>query len=131
MFCATVAIVAMSATAADRPMEASDRPQAPSPSRKLWRWSLVAYGTANVLDVVSSTGPHYGHETNSFLAKSDGTFHTQRAMAVKTGVFAAIGISQYLIIQKWPQLTRLFTIVNFGWSAGETGIAIHNFRSKK
>jgi len=99
--------------------------------RNLWKWSLVAYGTANVLDTVSSIGPHYGHETNSDLANSNGNFQTRKAIAVKSSVFAATGIAEYLIIRKWPQLTKLFSVINFGWSGAETGVAAHNFTLRK
>ena len=111
-----------------------DEPAKPGPSplgHTLWKWSLVAYGTANALDVASSVGPHYGHETNSLLTNSTGTFDVGRAIAVKGSAFAATGIAEYLIIRKWPQLTKLFSVVNFGWTAGEAGVAAHNFTLRK
>ena len=111
-----------------------DEPAKAGPSplvHTLWKWSLVAYGTANALDVASSVGPHYGHETNSLLTNSTGNFDAGRAIAVKGSVFAATGIAEYLIIRKWPQLTKLFSIVNFGWTAGEAGVAAHNFTLRK
>jgi hypothetical protein len=99
--------------------------------RTLWKWSLAAYGTANTLDTVSSIGPHYGHETNSLLADSNGNFDVRKAVAVKGGVFAVTGIAEYLIIRKWPQLTKVFSVVNFGWSGAETGVVAHNFKLRK
>jgi hypothetical protein len=103
----------------------------PLEGRRLWKWSLAAYGTANVLDVTSSVGSHYGRETNSLLTDANGNFHTAKAIVIKSGVFAATGIAEYLIIRKWPQLTKLFSVVNFGWAAAETGVAAHNFTLRK
>jgi hypothetical protein len=113
----------------DRAVDAVDKPT--SPKRNLWKWSSVAYGTANVLDVVSSVGSHYGRETNSLLTDANGNFHTGRAIAVKSSVFGATVIAEYLIMRKWPQLTKLFAVVNFGWSAAEAGVAAHNFTLRK
>ena len=121
----------------DRPgcrSRAMDGPAKPGPSppgHTLWKWSLVVYGTANAIDVASSIGPHYGHETNSLLTNSTGNFDAGRAIAVKGSVFAATGIAEYLIIRKWPQLTKLFSVVNFGWTAGEAGVAARNFTLRK
>ena len=102
-----------------------------SSSRALWKWSLVAYGSANALDVWSSTGPHNGREMNFLLAGPNGSFDTGKAVVVKGGVLAATGIVQYLLIRKYPRLTKVFSTVNFGWSAAETGVAAHNFAIRK
>jgi hypothetical protein len=125
----TMALLTAYAIAGDGTVD-SDTKLMPA-KRNLWKWSLVAYGTANVLDTVSSIGPHYGHETNSHLTNSNGNFQTSKAIAVKSSVFAATGVAEYLIIRKWPQFTKLFSIINFGWSGAETGVAAHNFTLKK
>ena len=127
----TVALITASAIADDRDVDEPAKPGPSPPAHTLWKWSLVAYGTANALDVVSSVGPHYGHETNSLLTNSSGNFDAGKAIAVKGNVFAATGIAEYLIIRKWPQLTKLFSVVNFGWSAAEAGVAAHNFTLRK
>ena len=118
--------------------QVGDEPAKPASSlpertsgRTLWKWSLVAYGTANALDIASSVGPHYGHETNSVFRDSTGNFEVGKAIAVKGSVLAATGIAEYLIIRKWPQLTKVFSIVNFGWTGAETGVAVHNFSLRK
>ena len=92
---------------------------------------MAAYTTANTLDVVSSVGPHYGHETNPLLANSTGDFHVGKAVAVKGSVLAVTGIAEYLVIRKFPQLTKLFSVVNFGWAGAETSLAAHNFRLRR
>src|SRR5215469_7965805 len=121
------ALLTASAIAAEPAVETPAKPASSPQQRNLWKWSLVAYGTANGLDFVSSTGRHYGRETNSFLTNANGNFDTGKAIAVKGCVFAATGMVEYLSIRKWPQLTKFFSIVNFGWSASETAIATHNF----
>jgi hypothetical protein len=115
-----------SATAGDPVVDESVKPASSQPRRILWKWSLVAYGAANALDIASSVGPHYGHETNFLLTDSTGKFEVSKAIAVKGSVFAATGIAEYLIIRKWPQVTKVFSIVNFGWAGAETGVAAHN-----
>jgi hypothetical protein len=126
-----LAFSAAPAIADDRTVP-TDQDLAPkSAGRNLWKWSLVTYATASVVDAISSVGPHYGHETNSFLADSNGNFRTGKAVAFKSGVFAGTGIAEYLIIRKWPQSTKFFSIVNFGWSAAELGVASHNFKLRK
>lgn len=102
-----------------------------SSGRALWKWSLAAYGAANALDIISSTGLHNGHETNSLLTNSTGNFDVGKAIAVKGGVFAGTAVAEYLLIRKWPRLIKLFSVVNFGWSAAETGVAAHNFTLRK
>ena len=126
-----LALSAASAIADDQAVLTHAKPVPASKGRTLWKWSLVTYATANAVDVVSSVGPHYGHEANSFLADSNRNFRTGRAIAVKSGVFAGAGIAEYLIIRKWPQFTKIFSIVNFGWSAAELGVATHNFRLRQ
>lgn len=108
-----------------------DQPVTKAPGSVLWKWSLASYATGNALDVISSVGPHYGRETNSFLADRNGNIRVGKAIAAKSGAFAAIGVAQYLILRKWPSLTRFFTVVNFGWGGAESALAVHNFSLRK
>ena len=124
-------VLTTSALASDEAVTPDLKPAPTAAGRNLWKWSLVAYGTANVLDVASSVGPHYGRETNALLADSYGNIHVGKAVGVKSGVVAATAIAEYLAIRKWPKLTKVFTVVNFGWSAAETGVATHNFMLRK
>jgi hypothetical protein len=128
---ATVVLITVSAIAGDRSIDEPAKPAQNPPGRTLWKWSLAAYTTANALDVASSLGPHYGRETNALLTNSTGEFHAGKAIAVKGSVLAVTGIAEYLIIRKWPQLTKAFSIVNFGWAGAESGIAAHNFRLRR
>jgi|SRR5215472_13825706 len=129
----TLADAGSSIKAAKTPPTSSEAVKsAPTSSgRALWKWSLAAYGTANALDIISSTGPHNGHETNSLLTNSTGNFDVGKAIAVKGGVFAGAAVAEYLLLRKWPQLTKVFSIVNFGWSAAETGVAADNVTLRK
>ena len=128
---AIVALFAASAVAGERHLTTDDKLAPKASGRALWKWSLVAYGSANALDVWSSSGPHNGREMNSFLSNSNASFNTGKAVAVQGGVFAATGIAEYLLIRACPRLTKVFSIVNFGWSAAETGVAAHNFTLRK
>jgi hypothetical protein len=126
-----LAILVPPAIAEDDGIPAPAKITSRSPARTLWKWSLVTYATANALDVVSSVGPHYGHETNSLLADSNGNIRVGRAIALKGGVFGATGVGEYIILRRWPQLTKIFSVVNFGWSGAEFGDAAHNFSLRK
>ena len=128
---ATVVLITTSAIAGDRGVDETAKPAQNPPGRTLWKWSLAAYTTANALDVASSLGPHYGRETNALLTDSTGQFHAGRAIAVKGSVLAVTGIAEYLIVRKWPQMTKVFSIVNFGWASAESGIAAHNFSLRR
>jgi hypothetical protein len=126
----TIALFTASAVAEERGV-LTDKSAPKASSRGLWKWSLVAYGSANALDVWSSLEPHYGREMNSLLSNSNGGFNAGKAVAVKGGVFAATGITEYLLIRRYPRLAKVFSILNFGWSAAETGVAAHNFTLQK
>ena len=97
----------------------------PTPSRNLWRASVVALTAANALDVHSSWGKH---ELNSTLAGSNGNFGTQGAL-LKLGFQGGLLGIEYLITRGHPtgKVYRAFAAINFG-AAGVIGsVAAHNY----
>jgi hypothetical protein len=93
--------------------------------KQLWRASISALATANMLDIDSSWGKH---ELNGLLANRTGTFGTQGAL-IKLGIQGSFVGMQYLITRRHPsaRLYRALAFINFGASAGIAGVAAHNY----
>ena len=91
-------------------------------SQDSYRWSLVAMGASQALDIHSSMG---GYELNPVLGR--GQFG-KRQISIKAAIVGGWQLTQWLIVRRWPEARRAATWVNYG-AAGATGaVAIRNYR---
>lgn len=89
--------------------------------KAIWISSLVAMAAATTFD--SATSWHK-HESNSFLASSDGTFGA-KGVAIKASFGLGVLVPQ-ILFRRHKDLRSAFAIGNFAEAGIFTGTAIHN-----
>jgi hypothetical protein len=90
----------------------------------LYKISTVSVVGISLLDSHSSWGKR---EANPVL----GTKFNGRSLAIKSGIVGGMLLLQYLHIKKVPAAQKVYTKLNFGFSAVNTGIVIRNYQIKK
>lgn len=93
------------------------------PSR-LYRWSLAALTTANVIDGVSSVGLR---ETNPILGR--GSFGT-RSIALKGAIIGGVVAFEYAVRRKAAFTAKPLAYTNFIMAGAVGGVAVRNFRMR-
>lgn len=89
-----------------------------------WWGSLAFHGAGTAFD--SYTSYHQGpYESSALLRDSDGQFGN-KAIVIKTVTFGGLAAAQWLIVRKWPKMTKLF--IPFNTFLGITYVhdGIHN-----
>lgn len=85
--------------------------------------SVALCAAANAADAHSSWR---GTEANPLLADGAGRF-SHRGLAVKGGIAALnIGV-QYIVIRKWPRLSKPLSYLNFTGAAFTGAVAARNY----
>lgn len=92
-----------------------------SPSR-LYRWSLAALTTANVMDGVSSVGLR---ETNPMLGRGSFGLH---AVALKGAIIGGVIAFEYAVRRKAAFTAKPLAYTNFIAAGALTGVAVRNWR---
>ena len=75
-----------------------------------WLASVAFHGAGTAYDAYTSyhRGPY---ESSALLRSSDGEFGN-KAIVIKTATFVGFTAAQWLIVRKWPRMTKLFVPVN-------------------
>lgn len=94
-----------------------------SPSR-LYRWSLAALTTANVMDGVSSVGLR---ETNPILGRGSFDLHS---VALKGAILGGVIAFEYVAKRKAAFTSKPLTYTNFIMAGTVGGVAVRNFRMR-
>jgi hypothetical protein len=97
----------------------------PNQGTRLWKVSLAALTTANLVDIHSSWGKP---ELNPVLGLSSGRFGWHAAL-VKAAISGAVMGVEYLATRghRRPSLYRALSIANFGSVAAVGAVAAHNY----
>ncbi len=108
---------------------------------KFYWGSVVAMGASSSFDAGTSlylnkyVSSGQLHETNGFLANSDGSFNTKRGIEVKCFVLATTVISEQLILHfvhkhynetSTKKLMRTFGWINIGFAGEYIAVGSHN-----
>jgi hypothetical protein len=115
------------AVALSAPMMAQDQP-----NTKLYKLSVEALAASTTFDLATSIADSLGcgkvacHETNSLLTGPGGQFSTARAIAIKSAFNGGLVLGEMLLVKKYPQLRKAFTVINFGDAGLYTYTGFHN-----
>lgn len=87
-----------------------------------YRWSVVAMGASQALDIHSSLG---GYELNPVLGR--GRFGA-RQIGIKAAIVGGWQVAQWLVVRRWPETRRAATFVNYTAAAGTGAVAVGNYK---
>jgi hypothetical protein len=89
-----------------------------------WIGSLAFEAAGTAYD--SYTSYHQGpYESSALLRSSDGQFGN-RAIVIKTVTFAGFAAAQWLVVRKWPKMTKMFIPVNTFLGIEYLRAGVHN-----
>lgn len=92
--------------------------------KRLWEASIISMAAANTSDILSSRGME---ESNPIFRGTNGTFSTDRGIALKSLYVVSVAAVQWVVLRHHPRYVKLFTAIDFGM-AGTTGaISAHNW----
>lgn len=89
--------------------------------------SLATMGAASFMDVHSSLGKR---ELNPILRSSDGRFGG-KGIAIKLAIVGSYAGISYLVVRRFPKMTRFMTITNFAVAAVPAAVSINNYNNGK
>lgn len=89
---------------------------------KTLAWSQVVLIGSTTFDLASSRGLQ---EQNPLLGRGD---FGGRQAAIGAGMTAGVLVFERWAVKRWPKAQKVFTIVNFGVSAGHVGAGVRNGR---
>jgi hypothetical protein len=114
------------------PMMAQDRSNV-----NFYKLSVEALAVSTTFDLATSIADSLGcgnvacHETNSLLTGPSGQFSTPRAIAVKSAMNGGLVVGELLLLKKYPQLKKAFTVINFGETGLYTYSGFHNLSIRR
>jgi hypothetical protein len=111
--------------------------QEQKPNTNLYKLSVEALAVSTTFDLATSIADSLGcgkvacHETNSLLSSGNGEFSTARAIALKSALNGGLVLGELLLVKKYPQLKKAFTVINFGDAGLYTYTGFHNLSIRR